>query len=925
MPAKQQDPATWLDSLADRPELKQAFERGAARLLESLRNLPPETGTEDGAGFRVSITGNGGNTGNLRVTHPGPELVLSDTVPVLENAGLRVLSQAVWQLDDAVLEDFRVEAVNGSLPTDAAAADWSDALAVLLAGGAADDGLNALLLSTSLSLRQLDLLRAYAMYRAQIDQGASTDGLHAVLARNPGAAEALFELFSARFDPAGGDSQETRTEKAGAAREEFLSVLAGVSSLHDDRSLRGLLNLIEATVRTNFFQGHERISFKLRSADVDGLEEPRPLFEIGVNSPGMSGTHLRGGAVARGGIRWSDRPLDFRSEVLGLLKTQTTKNAVIVPVGSKGGFVVRGAPADRTEQRAFVEHCYREYIRGLLDITDNQKNGEITTPENVVVWDEPDPYLVVAADKGTAGFSDIANTTAAEYDFWLGDAFASGGSHGYDHKGVGITARGAWQTTSRHFRELGIDVKKDEFTAAGIGDMGGDVFGNGMLYTDRIRLKAAFNHLHIFLDPEPDAARSYAERQRLFTTPGSSWADYGKSLISEGGGVYERAAKEIPLSPQVRAMLDTDATELSGEELIRAVLRMPVDLLWNGGIGTYVKAESESHEDVRDSANDAVRVNGSELRARVVGEGGNLGFTQLGRIEYALRGGRNNTDAIDNSGGVDLSDHEVNIKIMFQAAMAAGRLELDERNRLLEEIAEDVTELVLSDNCTQSLSLSLSEREVAENPGLYRDLQAYLGEGELDEQVEFLPDAAGLEQRAADGKGHVRPELAVLLAYSKMDTYGRLLESALPGEEEFSGWLPSYFPAALQERFSDEIRGHPLSREITATLFTNRIVDLLGSAFVFRLCRETGGDTVEVARSTLQALEALGATEFSAAVSALDNIVPAERQYGLFRELREAVAGLVTEAAAADWQLPAARAETLAAELRTAVEVAGKA
>ena len=618
------------------------------------------------------------------------------------------------------------------------------------------------------------------------------------------------------------------------------------------------------------------------------------MFEIAVASRGVEGTHLRGGKVARGGIRWSDRHDDFRTEVLGLLKTQTTKNAVIVPVGSKGGFVVKNAPQG-PDLRDYVRSQYQTYIRGLLDLTDNLVEGAVVNPADLVIYDEDDPYLVVAADKGTATFSDLANETAGEYGFWLGDAFASGGSAGYDHKGMGITARGAWEAVKRHFAELGVDVFKDTFTAAGIGDMSGDVFGNGMLYTDRTRLQAAFNHLHIFIDPNPDPDAGYAERKRLFQLPRSTWEDYDRSLISQGGGIFERAAKSIKLSPEIRAMLGVEAEALSGQELIKAVLRMPVDLLWNGGIGTYVKSTDERHGEVGDSANDGVRVNGAELRARVVGEGGNLGFTQLGRIEYALTGGRLNTDAIDNSAGVDSSDHEVNIKILLQPLTASGALSQPDRNALLAEMTDEVARLVLRHNPDQARALSLAQRASRREPALYASLLEYLVESAgLNPRVEFLPSARQLEERRLAGEGLTRPELAVMLAYVKMGLYSRLLETELPSEPHLQHYLHEYFPHQVRERHPDAIDQHRLKAEITATVITNTLVDNLGLAVVHRGMRDNGASAIDVVRATLIALEVMDALPFFKRMEELGPTIGAEGQYAAILEMVRAVQGVVS-------------------------------
>ncbi|MEX2541064.1 MAG: NAD-glutamate dehydrogenase [Trueperaceae bacterium] len=832
----------------------------------------------------------------LRIYHHRRTLVLSDVLPVLENAGLRVLEQiSYWaRLEDGDrgIDVFRVQDLSGS-PLDVRAQGelLIGALEELLAGVAESDRLNRLVLGAGLDIRQVSLLRAYQMYYGQLSAVTSRRFLYDTLITHPRAAAALFDYFRVRFDPVVEGDRRAQLE---AARDTFDGHLAEVSSLPEDQALRGLFNLMEATVRTNFFQGKPHISFKISSQQVTLMPEPRPLFEIGVSAPGVEGVHLRGGKVARGGIRWSDRPDDFRTEVLGLMKTQMTKNAVIVPVGSKGGFVLKNAPAEREELARYVRQQYRTYIGGLLDLTDNMVAGESVPPQGLVIYDESDPYLVVAADKGTATFSDLANETAAEYDFWLGDAFASGGSQGYDHKAIGITARGAWECVARHFREMGLDVGRDEFTVAGIGDMSGDVFGNGMLYSDRIRLVAAFNHMHIFLDPKPDAASSFVERRRLFEMPRSTWRDYDTSLISPGGGVFDRSAKAIPLTAEAKELLASEADVLSGQELVKAILRAQVDLLWNGGIGTYVRSSAESDRDVGDTANDLVRVAADELRCRVVGEGGNLGLTQRARVEYALAGGRINTDAIDNAAGVDLSDHEVNIKILLRPALASGELSAVQRNRLLREMTDEVSALVLADNYRQSLALSLAEERSRHDPLLFESLQTYLAErGGLDLEVEAMPSARQLTERRRTGVGYTRPELAVLLAYAKMGLYRRLLETDFPDEAHFRHYLVGYFPAQLAERFRQGIEGHPLRREIIATQFTNTVVDILGITFVHRTIRDTGATPVEVIRAALIALEILEVEEFLTQMFALDNEVAAVAQYRALSELVEAVEGMV--------------------------------
>ena len=626
------------------------------------------------------------------------------------------------------------------------------------------------------------------------------------------------------------------------------------------------------------------MSFKLDPTRIPLVPLPKPKFEIFVHSPRVEGVHLRGGSVARGGLRWSDRREDFRTEVLGLMKAQMVKNALIVPVGAKGGFVVKRAGDD-------VVANYTTFISALLDITDTYNAaGEVVPPAHVVRHDGDDPYLVVAADKGTATFSDIANGVAESYGFWLGDAFASGGSVGYDHKAMGITARSAWVSVQRHFRELGVDVQSEDFRVVGIGDMSGDVFGNGMLLSEHIRLVAAFDHRHIFLDPSPDAAASHAERKRLFELPRSSWADYDTSLISEGGGVFPRAAKSIALSPEVREALDVDAESLTPSELMSAILRAPVDLLWNGGIGTYVKAKSETHADVGDKANDALRVNGSELRAKVVGEGGNLGFTQRGRIEFALSGGRVNTDAIDNAGGVNCSDHEVNIKVLLDTVVAEGDMTVKQRNALLAEMTDAVAERVLRGSYTQTQALSLARVQAPAmldvHDRVMRDLEAA---GRLDRALEALPDAEVIAERRQAGLGLTQPELAVVLAYAKITLYAALLESDLPEDSALDDELDLYFPAPLPERFGDVMRRHRLRREIVATRVTNDLIDRAGTTFVFRLREDTGASPADIARASIVAREVFGVRALWEEIEALDGIVAAGVQNEMLLSSRRSV------------------------------------
>ncbi len=836
-------------------------------------------------------------TALVRIYHQGHGMALSDVLPVLENVGFRVVEQVPYMLTlgngKRGIEVFRVrDARDRPLDVRRHRERVVDALESLLRGRAENDRLNRLVLHGELTVRQVALLRTYQMHFAQLNAVTSRRFINDTLLAHPEVASALMAYFEAKFDPAGADD---RTARMADAREAVLSGLAAVRSLPEDRTLRGLLDLMEATVRTNYFQDKPYIANKVASGQVASMPDPRPMFEIAVMGLGVEGVHLRGGRVARGGLRWSDRPDDFRTEVLGLMKTQMTKNAVIVPVGSKGGFVLKHAPAGRDALRDYVREQYQVFIRGLLDLTDNRVGGSVVHPEGLVLYDDDDPYLVVAADKGTATFSDLANQIAAEYGYWLGDAFASGGSHGYDHKAIGITARGAWECVARHFHELGVDVFEDTFSVVGIGDMSGDVFGNGMLYTDRILLKAAFNHLHIFLDPDPDPEASFAERKRLFELPRSSWNDYDPARISAGGGVFERGAKSIPLSPEARAMLGVQDEALSGPDLVRAILRMRTDLLWNGGIGTYVRASSERDADVGDAANDAVRVTAPELRCRVVGEGGNLGLTQLARIEYARAGGRINTDAIDNSAGVDTSDHEVNIKILLQPMVAAGELSDAQRNRLLKEMETEVAALVLRDNDQQSLALSLAERRSVLDLPLFDSLLEDLTlHGGLNPHVEFLPTRRQLQERQRAGEGLSRPELAVAMAYVKMGIYRQLLETDLPDEPYFEHYLFEYFPGALQERYADAIRQHTLRREITATQVTNVVVDLLGPSFAHRAVRDSGAGVVDVVKAALMAFEVLDARGVAQRLEEHQPALPAEAHYEALHQLVQSVEGVVS-------------------------------
>jgi glutamate dehydrogenase len=706
-----------------------------------------------------------------------------------------------------------------------------------------------------------------------------------VLATNPRATEHLCRLFSTQFDPTLSD-QARRRQHARVVRE-LQRDLSGVARLDEDRILRAFWAAIEATLRTNYFQPaadgsgpKPYLALKLDPRRVPGVPEPRPMFEIWVHAPRFEGVHLRKGKVARGGLRWSDRYEDFRTEILGLMKAQHVKNTLIVPVGAKGGFVCRRLPSARDAQLSEVTACYQQFVRGLLDLTDNVVGGQVTPPANTVRRDADDPYLVVAADKGTATFSDVANAIAAEYRFWLGDAFASGGSAGYDHKKIAITARGAWECVKRHFHELGLDAERQPFTVIGIGDMSGDVFGNGLLRSRHARLVAAFNHQHIFIDPDPDARRSFRERERLFALPRSTWADYDRTTLSRGGGVWSRADKSIRLSPEARTLLELPGDSATPNEVIQAILRLRVDLLWNGGIGTYVKASDESHADVGDRANDAVRVNGREVRARVVGEGGNLGLSQRGRVEYALSGGRLNTDFIDNSGGVNCSDVEVNIKILLRLAEERRHLKRAARDRLLARMTDAVSELVLRNNYLQSQALSLLETRAAakadEHAHAIRLLER---EADLNRHLEFLPDDGTLAARASQGRGLTRPELSILLSYSKIWLYHQVIESDLPEDPYLSRELVRYFPAEITERYGDLVHHHPLRREIIATATTNSVVNRMGPVFAMRLAEDTGATIGAITRAYAIARESTAMRDLWAAIEALDPRVAADVQY----------------------------------------------
>ncbi len=822
---------------------------------------------------------------------------LSRSLPMLEHLGVRVNEERPYCIEPADaapiwMHDFGMVTVDGSdVDLDEARVRFEDAFARIWSGDVENDDLNRLVLQAGLTWREVRILRAYARYIRQIGSTFSNAYMERALTGNPSIARALVHLFLVRFDPTLDDAERKR--RSDTLRAQIDEALEDVPNLDEDRILRQFLGVLDATLRTNYFQsasssqgGQSKpyLSFKFDPARVPGLPEPKPMFEIWVYSPRVEGVHLRGGKVARGGLRWSDRREDFRTEVLGLVKAQMVKNTVIVPVGSKGGFVVKQPPAgDRDAVLAEGVACYQTFLRGLLDLTDNYVDGRLVPPPDVVRYDGDDPYLVVAADKGTATFSDYANAISAEYGFWLGDAFASGGSVGYDHKKMAITARGAWESVKRHFSEMGVDTQTTDFTVVGIGDMSGDVFGNGMLLSRHIRLLAAFDHRHIFLDPSPDAATSFAERERLFNLPRSSWADYDKASISPGGGVFPRTAKAIALSPEVRAMLDVSATEMAPNDLLHAILKAPVDLLYNGGIGTYVKASSETHAQVGDRSNDGLRVDGAELRCKVVAEGGNLGCTQLGRIEYALHGGRINTDAIDNSAGVDCSDHEVNIKILLGLVVGDGEMTLKQRNALLAEMTDEVGTLVLCDNYFQTQALSLARTRTAQwldpEARLMRHLERT---GRLNRAIEFLPSDEDIDTRRAAGGGLTTPERAVLMAYSKMWLYDVLQGSDLPDQSFAADGLQVYFPQPLQARCGAAMPRHPLRREILATVHANALVNRAGVTFVHRLAEETGAEPLAVVWASLVARAVYRLDALWREVDGLDARVPHETQAALF-------------------------------------------
>jgi glutamate dehydrogenase len=836
----------------------------------------------------------------LRLYHKGDSLPLSDVLPILENLGLRVMTERPYGVrasDGEVywIQEFTlIYSLSHDIVIDEVKIEFEDAFSRIWFGRAESDSFNRLLIGTRLNWREIALLRAYARYLRQVNFPYSVEYIAETMANHLQITGSIVELFLTRFSPVFEGDDDWRTQRELAVEKRILDALEQVENLGEDRIIRQFVTVTKATMRTNFFQQDEEgmlkpyFSFKLRPADIPDIPKPVPLYEIYVYSPRVEGVHLRGGKVARGGLRWSDRMEDFRTEVLGLVKAQQVKNAVIVPVGAKGGFVARQMRPDMTRDEIQEEGiaCYKLFIRGLLDITDNSTESGIVKPERVVAKDDDDPYLVVAADKGTATFSDIANGLASEYDFWLGDAFASGGSAGYDHKKMGITARGAWVSVQRHFREMGVDIQTTEFTVIGIGDMAGDVFGNGMLLSPHIRLLAAFNHQHIFIDPDPVASSSFAERERLFELPRSSWDDYNRELISEGGGIFSRAAKSIALSSQLKERFAIEVDHLTPNDLISALLKAPVDLLWNGGIGTYVKSSRESHVDVGDKTNDCLRVSANELQCRVIGEGGNLGMTQLARVEFGLNGGRSNTDFIDNAGGVDCSDHEVNIKILLNAVVARGDLTEKHRNTLLEEMTDAVADLVLHNNYRQAQCISLAEFQAMERSGEYqRFIRLMEQAARLNRALEFLPTDEELAERHAQGKTLTRPELSVLISYSKAALKEELISSDLGKDPHMAKSVNGAFPQRLVDDYGDEILNHRLHREIMATQLANDIVNRMGLNYILRQMAATGANIADVARAYTSVMEIFQLAQYWDAIEALDNKVSSAVQMEMMLSL----------------------------------------
>jgi glutamate dehydrogenase len=837
------------------------------------------------------------------------QLILSDVVPVLENLGLNIIGEKAFKLQPDCEEviwmhDFSLSRKNTSakLPP-GLEENFEDAFAAVWKKKTEDDSFNQLVIAAQIHWRDAALLRAYAAYLKQIQFGYSAQYIADTLAQYKSIANQLVDYFYAQFDPA---IKSSKRPAAAKLHKKILVAIDKVSNLAEDSVLRSILELMDATLRTNYFQTDEEgenkdyFSFKFEAAAIKNMPLPKPMFEIFVFSRNVEGVHLRGGKVARGGLRWSDRCEDYRTEVLGLVKAQQVKNSVIVPVGAKGGFVVKqtSTPGDRDELMRVGISCYRTFIRGLLDITDNIVADKVKAPVQVVRKDKDDPYLVVAADKGTATFSDIANGIAEDYKFWLGDGFASGGSNGYDHKQMGITAKGAWVSVQRHFREQDVNIQKQDFSVVGIGDMSGDVFGNGMLLSKHICLQAAFNHLHIFIDPTPDSQASFKERQRLFKLPRSGWGDYEEKLISKGGGVFQRSAKSIAISSEMQKTFGFEQTSATPSELISLLLKAPVDLLWNGGIGTYVKASSESHGEVGDKANDGLRVDANELRCKVIGEGGNLGFTQRSRIEFGLNGGISLTDFIDNSAGVDCSDHEVNIKILLNKQMADNKLNLLKRNKLLKSMTEEVSSLVLDNNYSQVQAIGVAQAQMEARGKEYVGLISFLEKhADLNRKLEYLPTDDVLEERIAKNKFLTRPEVSIVTSYMKMFLKKELVSVGYIDDDYLLPYLYSAFPAKLRQSHQQAIEAHQLRREIVSTQLANSIVNLFGPSFVYRLVDATGALPCEVVKAAVIALHIYKIDETWTEIEALDYKVDASVQgdmmFQLIRLARRATRWLI--------------------------------
>ncbi|MFA0414045.1 NAD-glutamate dehydrogenase [Vibrio renipiscarius] len=847
--------------------------------------------------YRPQELGKQSKAVRLKLYHRDEPIHLSDVMPMLENLGLRVIGESPYEVRKAngqvywILDFSMLHKSEKIVDLSEARDRFQQAFSAVWHGNLESDGFNHLVLGASLTGREISILRAYARYMRQVGFPFSQQYIEDTLTHHPDLASELVKLFVKRFDP----KAKNREKGQADIRDKIMKKLDAVESLDDDRIIRRYMEMISATLRTNYYQLDENkqpkpwLALKLKPREIPEIPQPVPVYEIFVYAPDIEGVHLRGGKVARGGLRWSDRQEDFRTEILGLVKAQQVKNTVIVPVGAKGGFVCKRQPSLTSRDEIFAEgqRCYKRFIRALLDVSDNIIEGEVIPPPHVVRHDEDDPYLVVAADKGTATFSDLANSVSEEYNFWLGDAFASGGSNGYDHKAMGITAKGGWESVKRHFREMGIDCQSTDFTAIGIGDMAGDVFGNGMLLSKHTQMVAAFNHMHIFIDPTPDAATSWQERERLFNLPRSSWEDYNSALISKGGGIFLRRAKSISLTPEIQKLLGTKKASLPPNDLIKMILTMKVDLLWNGGIGTYVKANSETHTDVGDRANDMLRVNGRDLQAKIIGEGGNLGMTQLGRIEFALAGGRVNTDFVDNVGGVDCSDNEVNIKIFLNSLVANGDMTIKQRNTILESMEDEVGEIVLDDAYCQAETISVTEYQgVSLVKEQIRFIHTLEKAGHLDRALEYIPDDETLLEREKQGFALTRPELSVLIAYGKMVLKEELVHEDIANDVYHAQQLVQYFPTKLRRHYQNAMNNHPLRREIIATCLANEMVNEMGCNFVTRLQEETGAHVVDIANAYAAAREIFGLGDVLKQLRELDNTASTSAQYEMMFTVR---------------------------------------